>query len=363
MNNQKITILGGGVIGITNAIVFAENGFEVEVISEAFLWEQGNDATFASLYPAASVVPHTVEGDTQHIFDASKAVFEQIGQAHPQLVRKQLHFEINENFQLHGDYLHQMEDWQVVENETYKGFPIPKRDENVLVFSHAFQMLFVEMDAYKEYLKQRVEDLKIKITKRKLSKNFFETAPNGIYINALSFFGNALMNDKSPMIAKAGILLRVKNQRLLTNSHFNQTIAYNYTWDDLEVYAYSRNGSMILGGTRYILENTKPVDAQIQQHIPKPFLEFNKGVPYPSYLIDVNKILLKQIYDFDLKIDSDDDFEVLIGLRPVRKAGINMEIIKKEGLIVLNSYGFGGAGVTLSWGCALENLNRVWVLM
>jgi D-amino-acid oxidase len=42
-----------------------------------------------------------------------------------------------------------------------------------------------------------------------------------------------------------------------------------------------------------------------------------------------------------------------VGLRPVRPS-IRLEAEKVDGRQVLHNYGHGGAGVTLSWGCALE---------
>ena len=50
----------------------------------------------------------------------------------------------------------------------------------------------------------------------------------------------------------------------------------------------------------------------------------------------------------------DDVEEVLIGLRPARKGGnirLEWDAVSPS---VLHNYGHGGAGVTLSWGCANE---------
>ena len=50
----------------------------------------------------------------------------------------------------------------------------------------------------------------------------------------------------------------------------------------------------------------------------------------------------------------DDVEEVLIGLRPARKGGnirLEWDAVSSS---VLHNYGHGGAGVTLSWGCANE---------
>ena len=42
-----------------------------------------------------------------------------------------------------------------------------------------------------------------------------------------------------------------------------------------------------------------------------------------------------------------------VGLRPSRTE-VRLESEKVEGRLVIHNYGHGGAGVTLSWGCAEE---------
>lgn len=42
------------------------------------------------------------------------------------------------------------------------------------------------------------------------------------------------------------------------------------------------------------------------------------------------------------------------GLRPYRPSGFVVRADKLDGKLVVHNYGHGGAGVTLSWGCAEE---------
>lgn len=67
--------------------------------------------------------------------------------------------------------------------------------------------------------------------------------------------------------------------------------------------------------------------------------------------------MFDKVKDFfpPLRSYQDDDVEeVLVGLRPGRKGGnIRLEW-DSESPDVLHNYGHGGAGVTLSWGCAKE---------
>jgi glycine/D-amino acid oxidase-like deaminating enzyme len=44
----------------------------------------------------------------------------------------------------------------------------------------------------------------------------------------------------------------------------------------------------------------------------------------------------------------------LAGLRPYRVGGPRLEVERVAGKRIVHNYGHGGAGVTLSWGCADE---------
>ncbi|HEX4697067.1 MAG TPA: FAD-dependent oxidoreductase [Candidatus Udaeobacter sp.] len=59
-----------------------------------------------------------------------------------------------------------------------------------------------------------------------------------------------------------------------------------------------------------------------------------------------------------LNIDKPKVFAERVGLRPFRKSGVRLERDRLgDSRIVIHNYGHGGAGFTLSWGCANEVLN------
>ena len=59
-----------------------------------------------------------------------------------------------------------------------------------------------------------------------------------------------------------------------------------------------------------------------------------------------------------LKIDEPRVMGERVGLRPFRKSGVRLERDGlRDGRVVVHNYGHGGAGFTLSWGCAAEVLN------
>jgi glycine/D-amino acid oxidase-like deaminating enzyme len=48
---------------------------------------------------------------------------------------------------------------------------------------------------------------------------------------------------------------------------------------------------------------------------------------------------------------------VRVGLRPFRKQNVRLD--REPGTRIIHNYGHGGAGVTLSWGCAIEIADMV----
>lgn len=48
---------------------------------------------------------------------------------------------------------------------------------------------------------------------------------------------------------------------------------------------------------------------------------------------------------------------VRVGLRPSRKSNVRLE--EEKGTRIIHNYGHGGSGVTLSWGCALEVVEKI----
>ena len=57
----------------------------------------------------------------------------------------------------------------------------------------------------------------------------------------------------------------------------------------------------------------------------------------------------------------DQEEPVRIGLRPLRRGNVRLEV--EEGTQIIHNYGHGGAGVTFSWGCAQEVAEQMDVVL
>jgi len=98
MKAKKITVIGGGVIGITTAISLQEHGYKTTLITHLRADEShphGSLPEFATLFPAACIVPHTVEmADLLEVFDISQREFMHLATIPEAGVRWQPHYEL-----------------------------------------------------------------------------------------------------------------------------------------------------------------------------------------------------------------------------------------------------------------------------
>ena len=349
---EKALVVGGGVIGISTAIVLHALGYEVEIASEQFLWEHSTDPTFASIYPAASVIPHSVGGDTKKLYETSYTVFKQLANLHPSIVRKQRHLELTEGAFESKDYYDWVDAERLSEFAPLWGLKTPIRDGATHVDGVGFEIFFVEMPAYKEWLKGTIKRLQIKLTRKKVDRYVLSEVPGryNAICNCLGMHGPTLVEDDEGIEGLAGILVRIPVDELLKNPVTHSPISYNYLFDGVEAYSYPRSHDVLFGGTRIPIDiNHDPV-TMLKAYFDLRRINYSyiNNIPVPKYIIEVNQQLYSQLYDVDLQFDRS---RAILGLRPVRKRGVRLDIAKE---VVVNNYGYGGAGVTLSWGGALE---------
>ena len=60
-----------------------------------------------------------------------------------------------------------------------------------------------------------------------------------------------------------------------------------------------------------------------------------------------------------VKVDRNRIIREVVGLRPFRDAGFRVEAERIGNKLLIHNYGHGGAGFTLSWGCARSVLGLV----
>jgi|SRR5262245_15590665 len=101
--------------------------------------------------------------------------------------------------------------------------------------------------------------------------------------------------------------------------------------DEPLMYAIPRANDCVFGGTNELSDNLAPDPATTSRIVAECSRVLNIGKP---------TILAERV-----------------GLRPFRKSGVRLERDRlRDGRAVVHNYGHGGAGFTLSWGCAREVL-------
>src|SRR6056297_2259563 len=97
---EKITVIGAGVSGITTALTLQLVGFETEIVTDKKppeITNKNNYPEFASLFPSASVIPHSVYSPrVEELFKQSQSFFYELRKYLFPGITTHKHFEVFE---------------------------------------------------------------------------------------------------------------------------------------------------------------------------------------------------------------------------------------------------------------------------
>ena len=95
MSGKKIAVIGAGVVGLSTAIVLRLMNFRVQIFSSESLQTETKNPFFASQYPAASILPHSIEDvQVEELFLPSKKIFHRLLRVSTPGIVQQKHFEV-----------------------------------------------------------------------------------------------------------------------------------------------------------------------------------------------------------------------------------------------------------------------------
>ena len=206
-------------------------------------------------------------------------------------------------------------------------FERPNTEElpNGYVDGYRTKAIVMDTSRYLPWLLAQLEQRGIKIVQREVS-NFSEAFDNyDVVVNCTGLGSKELCNDERVFPVR-GQVLRVEH------NGFNDVVA-----DESEenlAYIIPRFNDIIIGGT----SQANDWNLQVDPHDTDDILRKAKTIS--SEFNDV-KIL-----------------EEKVGLRPARDE-VRLEAEDKNGKLLIHNYGHGGAGFTLSWGCALDVVQLV----
>ena len=302
---QKIAIVGAGVSGLTCAILFAESGFATCILAEQIGDRTDSAAAAAIWYPydvgsGCDIVPWALisygrflelaRNPQSGVSLVELRVFSRLGPIAP------------------PDWAQPFSTRALVANE------IPA----VFVSGFSIRVPLIETSKYLGYLQTRLVNTGGSVTEAVRFEQLddvdgsFDLIVNCAGIGARELVPDPAMEPHRGQVAIVGKL----------------DLPYAVVCDDPPLlYAIPRTHDCVLGGTNEVSENRAP-DSSATASIIRECRNV-LGFPAPNLLAE------------------------RVGLRPGRKSGVRVAAEKlRDGRTVIHNYGHGGAGFTLSWGCA-----------
>ena len=354
---KKIAILGGGVIGITTAISIQMTGYDTKLYTEHRpdkIDEYDAPEALTSMYAAASVKPSTVQkNNLKETLAISQNIFKKLSQTDFP-VHQERHYVLSEKDIKEPEYKNVVENFTRITDETN----IPKRKNISNIDGWYFDTYFVNTLDYISKLYKFYEDIGGIVNKEYLEKDEFLNLPSDILINCTGNWSRDIFDDDK-MYAYRGHLIHIPINKKPSDNR-GEYSSYSYKTENGDsAYVYARNDKLILGGTNQKgiydskMDTWEPINPQNQDMI-----QIGKN-KIPSHILNINKEILSEFMGIKVNLD---DAKSVIGYRPVRDIhgdGVRLELEKLQDKSVIHNYGHGGAGVTLSWGCAKEVLDII----
>jgi D-amino-acid oxidase len=181
----------------------------------------------------------------------------------------------------------------------------------------AFEAPVVDMGRYLPFLRGRLDQLGARLHTQALST--LDQAPGDLVVNCSGLGAHQLVPDPT-LTPIRGQVVRVANpglERFVIADHHPGGMAY----------VIPRFQDVICGGTS----------------------EEGASSLHPDEA--TTRAILHRCADLEPALASARVLEVKVGLRPGRPA-IRLDTERRGGRTVIHDYGHGGAGVTVSWGCA-----------
>jgi D-amino-acid oxidase len=309
---RNVAIIGAGVSGLTCGIVFAERGFRTTIFAKQ-IGQQTTSGAAAALWfpyhvePAERVIPLALR-----TFDLL-AGLARVPEAGLLMVELRQYSRTGEI---------QIPDWAI----SLGAAVIPSEVEGSLeLFQSGFTLTVPLMDTtiYLDYLAARLLKAGGKINANVHFKKLEEVDSKfDLVVNCAGIGACKLVQDLDlePHRGQVAIVPKING--------LSCAIVCD---DEPLMYAIPRTNDCVFGGTNELSDNLAADPATTRKIVAECSRVLN---------IDKPPVLAERV-----------------GLRPFRRSGVRLERDQlRDGRTVIHNYGHGGAGFTLSWGCAREVL-------
>ena len=307
---MRCTVVGAGVSGLSCAVRLLEAGHEVEVISDRFSPDTVSDIAAAIWYPFLTAPADRADGWGI----ATYAELERLSEREPQS---------GVRMRDGREYLRQAVDppeW----SEDIAAFRILDDSEipEGYVFGWQFRAPVIEMQLYMPWLRSRVEALGGSFV-QSFVEDLSEVSGE-VVVNCVGLGARELCGDEEVRPARGQVIFIDQDPGI---GHFDQQ-------PETLTYTIPRSDITVLGGTAQVDDwgmDIRPED---------------------------DDLILSKVEALWPELDRSRIIGGAVGLRPSRsEVRLDVEYIGERK--VVHNYGHGGAGVTLSWGCAEEVANLV----
>ncbi|MGH3497312.1 MAG: NAD(P)/FAD-dependent oxidoreductase [Nocardioidaceae bacterium] len=305
---MRVIVVGAGVIGLTSAVRLAEGGHDVAVLARDLPLETTSAVAAAWWYPHLALPQDRVTAWAATSYDVFAKLVAEGGGEHGEtgvLMR--------ESIELLGEPTADPW-WASAVPRLTRALDLPLGYADGWIFDAPV----VEMPVYLTYLRRRAEAAGATLTRIALP-----TLPTGadLVVNAAGLSNRALVGDHS--------LHPVRGQVVWVRQ-----VGLDRVWLDsttpASTYLVPRSRDIVIGGTSDDGSWDLRPDPQVARQI-----------------LDRAAALVPELADAPVLAHR-------VGLRPARPR-VRVEAERRRNASpVVHCYGHGGAGVTLSWGCAAE---------
>ena len=313
MSTRNVAIIGAGVSGLTCGVAFAERGCHAAIFAK----ETGRQTTSGAA--AAVWFPYHVES-AERVIPLALQTFDVLADVARVPASGVSMIELRQ-FSRAGEL--PIPDWAIPLGASV----IPSEVEGSLEsFKSGFSLNVPLMDTtiYLDYLAARFRKAggeihaNVRFEKLEDVDTTFDLVINCAGIGASELVHDA---DLEPHRGQVAIVPRIDG------------LSYAVVCDDVPLmYAIPRANDCVFGGTNEVSDNLAADPATTSRIVTECSRVLN---------IDKPGVLAERV-----------------GLRPFRRSGVRLERDRfRDGRTVIHNYGHGGAGFTLSWGCAHEVLN------
>lgn len=356
-----ITIIGGGISGITTGLILQLLGRGTEIYAEYLVSDVPSaDPRFASNYPAASIIPHSVHSNhLTDLFADSMKVFEALYNNDFPAMEQHRHYEVYEFPVDEPKYTNYLQNFNPIQDENDN--LVPRRHGIDEVYGWAFDCYVAEWPAYIMTLYSLYEENGGVINHKKIERDDIKKLSFDIIINCAGVWSKQLFDDdQEPQIIRGHLIHSLDSPKV--RDSIGRICSYNYNphtsvyatpaGEPCDVYFYPIGNKWVVGGSRQpgrLNDDGKWTGNEENDTV------LIDGIETPEQIITLNTEILENTYQVSLP--SKEQLKTFIGYRFSRGTGENslrLERTEEMGKTIIHNYGHGGAGVTLSWGCALQ---------